>query len=331
MKVYRNVAGHRVHQFEEGVPEPEPGEVRVRIRAVSLNYRDLLVLTDPSAAGRVPLSDGSGEIDAVGEGVATWAIGDRVVLPFFRDWREGPFRSSYMTSALGGRTTDGVLADYVVMPAAAAVALPANLSFEQGATLPCAAVTVWAGLIERAGLSSDDTVLIQGTGGVALFALQIAQSYGAHIIIISSSDEKLARAKALGATVGINYSCRTDWDAAVREATDGKGATRVLELGGRDTYERSLSSLAAGGKLIQIGVLTGFGSKPNLTPLQSLNADIIGVTVGSRAHLKEVSDFLASRMIAPVIDKVYNFDNINQALERLRSGDHFGKIVLSRK
>lgn len=316
---------------EGATPVPGPGEVRVRIEAASLNFRDLLVLDGAAKGGfdgRIPLSDGAGVVDAVGPGVARWRIGDRVAAAFFRDWIGGPFKSRYMASALGGSEADGVLAEKIILPEQSLVAIPEHLSADEAATLPCAAVTAWQALMARGGLRTGDTLLVQGTGGVALFGLQFAAAVGARVIVISSSDEKLARAKALGASVLINYRATPDWDKAVLEQTDGEGASFVLELGGPATYERSLRAVAPGGKIAQIGVLTGFGPQPNLARLQSANADILGITVGSVEHFEAMNAFIGEKRIAPVIDRIFPFEDVAGAYACLRSAQHFGKVVV---
>jgi NADPH:quinone reductase-like Zn-dependent oxidoreductase len=321
----------RLVRADVSKPEPAEGEVRVRLEAASLNYRDLLIHDAAGQGGlngRVPLSDGAGVVDAIGPGVASWQAGDRVAASFFRDWISGPFKTSYVASALGSRTLDGVLAQYVVLPAAALVSVPSHLTSIEAATLPCAAVTAWHGLVTRGGMGKGDTLLIQGTGGVALFGLQFAAALGARAIVISSSDEKLDRAKALGASILINYRDTPDWDVALMKATDGQGASHILELGGPGTYDRSIRSVASGGKIVQIGVLTGFGSKPDLTRVQWENADIIGVTVGSTEHFTAMNRFLADNAIRPVVDRVFGFDEAPDAFAYLRSGSHFGKIVV---
>ncbi len=202
---------------------------------------------DGNNDGRVPVSDGAGRVDALGENVTTWQIGDCVAISFFEDWISGPFRSRYMASAHGGRTTDGVLADYVVVPSAALVEASRHISPEQTATLPCAAVTAWHGLVARGGLRAGDTLLIQGTGGVAVFGLQFAVALGARAIVLSSSDAKLAQARDMGASHLINYRITPDWDSAVRERTGSEGANHILELGGPQTYTRSLRCPRRGG------------------------------------------------------------------------------------
>ncbi|MGJ4958544.1 zinc-dependent alcohol dehydrogenase family protein [Bradyrhizobium sp. HKCCYLRH2015] len=334
MKAY-HLNGHagagRLVRTDVVKPEPGRGEVRIRVEAASLNYRDLLILDRAGEGGfdrRIPLSDGAGLVDAVGSDVAQWRPGDRVAASFFRDWISGPFKASYVPSSLGGSTMDGTLAEYVVLPATALVAVPAHLTSIEAATLPCAAVTAWHGLVTRGGMGKDATLLVQGTGGVALFGLQFAAALGARAIVISSSDEKLARARALGASILINYRDTPDWDVAVMTATDGEGASHVLELGGPGTYDRSLRSVASGGKIVQIGVLTGFGPKPDLARLQWENADIIGVTVGSVEHFTAMNRFLTDHTIHPIVDRVYDFDDAPEAFAHLRSGSHFGKIVV---
>jgi NADPH:quinone reductase-like Zn-dependent oxidoreductase len=327
----RDGAGSLV-QADVEKPEPASGDIRIRVEAASLNYRDLLILDaagNGAINGRVPLCDGAGVIDAIGSGVVQWKVGDRVAASYFRDWVSGPFKSSYIASALGSRVLDGMLAEYVVLPASAVASVPDGLTAIEAATLPCAAVTAWHGLIARGGMGKDATLLVQGTGGVALFGLQFAAALGARAIVISSSDEKLARAKALGATTLINYRDMPDWDAAVMKATDGEGATHILELGGPGTYDRSIRSVASGGKIVQIGVLTGFGPKPDLARVQWENADIIGITVGSGEHFAAMNRFLTDHAIHPIVDRVYGFDETPEAYAHLRSGSHFGKIVVN--
>ncbi|MDH6261150.1 NAD(P)-dependent alcohol dehydrogenase [Bradyrhizobium sp. BR13661] len=334
MKAYHlnsHAGAGRLEPVDVSRPEPAEGEVRIQVEAASLNYRDLITLDRAGQTGlndRVPLSDGAGVVDAIGANVAQWQIGDRVAASFFRDWISGPFKSSYVSSSLGGSTTDGMLAEYVVLPATALVAVPAHLSSVEAATLPCAGVTAWHGLITRGGMRKGDTLLVQGTGGVALFGLQFAAALGARAIVISSSDEKLARARTMGGSILINYRDTPDWDAALMKATDGEGASHILELGGPGTYDRSLRSVASGGKIVQIGVLTGFGPKPDLARLQWENADIIGVTVGSVEHFTAMNRFLTDQAIHPIVDRIFGFEEVPEAYAHLRSGSHFGKVVV---
>jgi NADPH:quinone reductase-like Zn-dependent oxidoreductase len=312
------------------LPEPGAGQVRVRLQTASLNYRDLLSLMDGGDHwnGCIPLSDGAGVIEAVGEGVDGWRTGDRVATSFFPHWVAGPYEMDYLATALGGQSTDGVLAEAALLPAHGVVAIPERLTAAQAATLPCAAVTAWQALVVRGGLTAQDTVLIQGTGGVAIFALQIANAIGAKSIVLSSSDEKLDRVAALGASHGINYRQVPDWHEAVRALTGGRGASHILELGGPGTFGRSLKSVAAGGHIAQIGVLTGFGPQENLISLQFANATIDGICVGSRKHLEEVIAFFEEHRIEPVIDRSFTFQEAPQAFDYLKGATHFGKVVI---
>src|SRR3954452_20728977 len=233
MKAYHlnsHAGAGRLVRADLSKPEPASGEVRIRVEAVSLNYRDLLILDradQNKLNGRVPLSDGAGIVDATGADVTQWQVGDRVAASFFRDCVSGPFKSSYVPSSLGGNTMDVMLAEYVALPANALVSVPPHFSSVEAATLPCAGVTAFHGLIARAGMRKGDTLLVQGTGGVALFGLQFAVALGARAIVISSSDEKLARAKALGGSILINYRETPDWDVALMKATNGAGASHI--------------------------------------------------------------------------------------------------------
>jgi NADPH:quinone reductase-like Zn-dependent oxidoreductase len=334
MRLYRlpkPTPGSRPVLTEGDVPALARDEVLVRIEAVSINYRDLLIADGKAGAtrdGLVPLSDGAGRIHAVGADVTRWKQGDKVAGTFFRHWASGRFETSYLRSALGGGSTDGVLAEFVTFPEHGVVAIPEGLSALEAATLPCAAVTAWQALFARSRITADDTLLVLGTGGVGLFGLQFARVVGARVIVISSSDAKLERARQLGAAAGVNYRHTPEWDKAVIELTEGRGATHILELGGPGTFDRSLKAVAAGGRISQIGVLTGFGPQSNLMRLQSLNADILGITVGSAEHFAAMNAFIAEHRIKPVVDQVFDFENVGEAYGRLRSGEHFGKVVV---
>lgn len=309
----------------------KPHEIRIQVHAASLNYRDLLPMRGPvddTRDGLIPLSDSAGAVVEVGPAVSRWKVGDRVAPTFFSGWESGPFRKEHLATALGGGSIDGVLSEQIAVAEHAAVEIPAHLSYAEAATLPCAGVTAWHALVARGGLKSGETVLIQGTGGVALFALQLAVAIGAKPIVLSSSDQKLKRATALGAWKTVNYRIQPDWDQAVLEITRGDGADHVLELGGPDTFERSIASVAAGGKIAQIGVLTGFGPTPNLLPLQFLNAQIHGICVGSGGHFSALNRFLQTHRIKPAIDTEFTFDQVPQAYAHLESGQHFGKVVI---
>jgi NADPH:quinone reductase-like Zn-dependent oxidoreductase len=300
------------------------------VGAASLNYRDLLVLLDAKSSreGLIPLSDGAGIVMAVGAEVSRWKAGDRVSPSFFSDWRGGAFSAAYLARALGGGQTDGVLSGTIVSDEGSLVAVAEHLTLAEAATLPCAGVTAWHALFERGALQPGETVLVQGTGGVALFGLQLAHAHGARVIVTSSSDAKLERARALGAWQTINYRARPDWEKVALDITGGKGVDHILELGGPDTYERSIAAIAPGGRIAQIGVLTGFTSRPNIVPLQYKNASIDGICVGSGEHFERLNRFLVAHQIHPVIDQHFGFDEVPAAYERMRSAGHFGKLVI---
>jgi NADPH:quinone reductase-like Zn-dependent oxidoreductase len=332
MRYYKSSAAERrLVVAEADIPEPGPGQVRMHVAAASLNYRDVYMISrfgDVGIDNRIPMSDASGVVDAVGDGATRFRPGDRVATIFFPDWISGRFRSSYALSALGGETADGVLSEYVIMPERALVASPASLSDVEVATLPCAAVTAWHALFVRAPLEPGDRVLIQGTGGVSLFALQLAHAAGVRCIVLSSSDDKLERARQLGASDLVNYRKTPDWHLAVQEVTEGEGATHILEVGGQDTYERSLQCLAPNGTIAQIGVLTGFDLRPNLLPLSRLNANIVGIQAGCRDNFQDMNRFIEAQRITPVVDREFAFDEALQAFAHMAEQRHFGKLVI---
>ena len=312
-------------------PTPGRGEVLVRVRAVSLNYRDLLVVSGmyPGAVPvpLVPTSDGAGEVAAVGPGVTELAVGDRVAGTFFEGWTSGRLTEADLATARGG-STQGMLAQYILSSAAALVRIPEHLSYEEAATLPCAAVTVWHALYEIDPLRPGETVLLQGTGGVSIFALQFAVMAGARSIVTSSSDEKLERARALGAATTINYVKSPSWETAVRDATGGVGVDRVIEVGGPGTFQKSLASLRMGGRLSVIGVLTGFSGGVEIVPILGASLHVDGIYVGSRAMFESMNRAIAETRLKPVIDRVFPFDEAPRAYEHLRSARHFGKVVI---
>ncbi|MET1079289.1 MAG: NAD(P)-dependent alcohol dehydrogenase [Pseudomonas sp.] len=313
------------------LPEPGPHEVLICIEATSLNYRDLLIAWGRYGGveeGRIPLSDCAGVVLALGSQVSEWQKGDRVMPGFFKDWLSGPFKPAYGPSASGGES-EGVLARTVVMPASALVRVPDYLDGQSAATLPCAAVTAWQALFERARpLKAGDTLLVQGTGGVALFALQLGLAQGARVIVLSSSDAKLERARAMGAWGLINYRDVAEWDTEVLRLTEGEGVQHILELGGAQTFQRSLNCLAYGGQIAQIGLLSGSFARPDLGRLQRLNATLEGIAVGSVQHLQHLVRYLETHRIEPVIDRVFHLDEVEQAYAYLASGQHFGKVVI---
>lgn len=318
----------RLQIREIEAPQPNTGEVEIRVRAASLNYRDLLTARNPKIENVVPLSDGAGEIIAIGDGVTNWKIGDRVCVNFFRDWQSGRFKRGYHGAALGG-LCDGMLAEIVVFPAHSLVKIPDGYSFEAAATLPCAGLTAWCAL-RRGCFVAGESVLLQGTGGVSIWGLQIVVASGGAALITSSSDDKLQRARAMGASETINYKTTPDWDKEVWRLTDKRGVDHILEVGGPGTLGRSLASLAEGGHVAQIGVLTGFKApETSLFPLVSKNATMSGIYVGDVASFENFVRFLNITKIKPVIDRVFPLDETRAAYEYMQSGAHFGKVVIS--
>ncbi len=319
------------------VPRPEPtvaaGRVIVRVRAVSLNYRDLIHLRNEAGrnvAGRIPLSDGAGYVVAIGAGVASVKVGDRVAGIFFTDWLGGRFEMKYHPGALGGATADGMMTEYADLAADAVVPIPDHLTYEEAACLPCAGVTAWSALMNHGGLSPDDVVLILGTGGVSIFALQLANAVGCRVIGTSSSDAKRERLRELGCRDSINYRTTPDWEKEVARLTEKRGVDCVVEVGGGGTLGKSMASVAAGGRIALIGVLTGFGPpSDSLFPIVAKNATLNGIYVGSRTDFVAMNAFLAAKAIRPIIDRTFPFDAFAESLEYLATGSHFGKVVLT--
>ena len=316
---------------ERPEPEPGPGEVVVEVRACSLNYRDLQVVRGQYGSGvplsRVPFSDGAGEVVAVGEGVTRFAEGDRVAGIFMQGWISGEITPEAVATARGG-AIDGMLSERVVLSGEGLVRVPDHLSFEEASTLPCAAVTAWNGLVEKGGLKAGETVLVQGTGGVSLFALQFANMFGARAIATSSSDEKLERALALGASDGINYKRTPDWDARVLELTGGRGVDHVVEVGGPGTLDGSLSAVRVGGGIYMIGVLTGTRGEVNTALILRKSVRVQGIYVGSRAMFEAMNRAISLSEMRPIIDRAFPFEEVPEALRHMQSGAHFGKIVV---
>jgi NADPH:quinone reductase-like Zn-dependent oxidoreductase len=315
------------------IPEPQvlPGQVLVRVHANALNYRDLMVADGRYGKANlplVPLSDGAGKIVALGEKVSRWKIGDRVAGIFFQGWQSGAFRRDVPSTALGG-TLNGMLAEFVALSEDGIVAIPSHLSFEEAATLPCAGVTAWHALVVRGKISAGETVLLLGTGGVSIFALQIAKMHGAHVIITSSSDEKLARAKTLGAAETINYRMTPDWEEEVFRLTNKTGVDHVVEVGGTGTFPKSLRSLGANGQVHVVGGVSGFTSDVPLREILGKVATVNGIFVGSRAMFEALNRALTLNKIKPVIDRVFPFAEAAAAYQYQQSGSHFGKVVIS--
>jgi NADPH:quinone reductase-like Zn-dependent oxidoreductase len=320
-----------LHFAESDHPEPRPGEVVIRLRAVSLNYRDLLVVQGKynprMKLPRVPLSDGAGEVVSVGSEVVNWKPGDRVVVPFFPAWLDGELSPAKAASALGG-DVDGLLREFAAISAEALLPIPAHLSFEQAATLPCAAVTAWNGLFVSGNLQPGQTLLLQGTGGVSLFGLQFGRQAGARIILISSSDAKLERARAMGAHETINYRTEPDWEKRVLELTGGRGVDLTLEVGGAGTLSKTLRATACAGHISLIGVLSGITGEVQIAHLLHKALTIRGIYVGSRAMFAAMNEAIALNGLEPVIDRVFAFDESPEAFRHLQTAQHFGKIVI---
>jgi NADPH:quinone reductase-like Zn-dependent oxidoreductase len=313
------------------LPEPKPGigQVLIRVRATSLNYRDTAVVSGMYPGQTlpvIPLSDGAGEVVAVGDSVTRVKVGDRVAGIFFQDWIAGKLTREKIKSALGG-AIDGMLAEYVVLHQDGVVLLPEHLSYEDGASLPCAAVTAWQALVHRGGLIAGETILLLGTGGVSIFALQFAKILGAKVIITSSSDEKLARAKQLGADATINYKTFPNWEEKVHELTQQQGVDQVIEVGGAGTLEKSLRSVGVSGRISLIGVLGGAG-EVNHTHMLMKSIDMQGIYVGSREMFEAMNRAIALHQIKPVVDRVFPLDEAPAAYRYLQSGSHFGKVVI---
>jgi NADPH:quinone reductase-like Zn-dependent oxidoreductase len=321
-----------VRQQEQPDPEPGRGDVLVRIRATSLNFRDLIVAQGGyhrnDTRPVIPLSDGAGDVVAVGEGVTRFRTGDRVVASFFRDWIAGDVTEELMHASLGGGI-DGTLCELVCLPERAWLTVPEHLSFEEAATLPCAAVTAWQALVSLGRLKAGDSVLTLGTGGVSIFALQFAKLHGATVIATSSSDEKLERAKRLGADFTVNYKAVPDWHKEVRRLTDGRGVDHVVEVGGAGTLERSLAATAVSGRVSLIGVLTGAAGAVN--PMLALfnRITVQGIYVGSVEMFAAMNRAIEASKLQPVIDRTFGFDEAQNAYRHLKSGSHFGKVVVS--
>jgi len=311
-------------------PAPKAGEVLVRVRASSLNYHDFIVALGgiPTPDGRIPMSDGAGEVVAVGDGVTKWKAGDKVLSLFFPGWQSGQIEAAGFSS-VPGDGADGFGAELVAAPETAFTRMPAGWTFDEAATLPCAALTAWRGMFVETRTKPGDWVLVQGTGGVSIFALQFAKATGARVIATSSSDAKLEKLKALGADHVINYKETPDWGKKAFELTGGRGVDEVVEIGGPGTMAQSINACRPGGHISLIGVLTGVSGEVPTAALFSRNITLSGITVGSRRHQEDMIDALDATNIRPVIDSRFPLDQIAAAFAHQASQQHFGKIVLT--
>ena len=302
-----------------------------RMRAAAINYRDLLTVQGMGGTRRLPLvpfSDGAGEVIAVGEGVTRARIGDKVCPMFFQSWKDGPPDAAKRARPLGG-PLPGVLQDEMALDADYVSAIPRGWSFEEAATLPCAGLTAWRALMVEGELQAGHTVLVQGTGGVSIFALQFAKMQGARVIVTSSSDEKLARAKTLGADETINYKSNPEWAKAALDLTGGAGVDHVVEVGGAGTLNQSLEAAKVGGRILVIGVLSGFSQQIAMPTLFGKNLRMIGLSVGSREMFEQMVAAIDKAGMKPVVDRTFPFDQVPQALALMKGASHFGKICIA--
>ena len=317
---------------EAAMPSIGEHDVLLKMRAASLNYRDYLTVVgsyNPRLRlPLVPVSDGVGEVVDAGSRVTRVRVGDRVVPAFRVNWVAGPFRPEVRLATLGG-PLDGVMSEYIAIPAEAAVQVPSFLSDAEAATLPVAAVTAWNALRVEGGIGPETSVLVQGTGGVALFALQLAKIAGASAIVISSSDEKLQKAKTLGADHLINYRTHPDWERLVQELTADRGVDLVLELGGAETLDKSSRCAALGGQISLIGNLSGSTAQVSLTRILMKHLRLQGITVGDRLSFEAMNRAIDRHRVRPVVDRVFQFGELRQALEYLAEGRHFGKVCIN--
>ncbi|MDX2223142.1 MAG: NAD(P)-dependent alcohol dehydrogenase [Rhodospirillaceae bacterium] len=333
MKVWEIGSQEGIGSLRQGTrpaPETARGHAVVKVHASALNHRDLMIMAKRYGATarpetRVPLSDGAGEVIALGEGVNSVKVGDRVVANMFADWVDGPWVPG-LFAADYGNTRDGWAAERVLAPAHSLVKIPDHLSWEEAATCASAGVTAWNNLYTLGRMKAGDTVLVLGTGGVSIWGLQLAKAGGARVIVTSSSDDKLARAKALGADIGINYRTTPDWDKAVLEATGGAGADIVVETVGTGTLTRSLNAAAYNGRIGLIGGLEQ--GQPQIFALVGKNLHLFGITVGNRRMLADMMASIAAVKLKPVVDKVFAFDDLPKAYQYLDGAEHIGKVVV---
>jgi NADPH:quinone reductase-like Zn-dependent oxidoreductase len=311
-------------------PQPAPGQFLVRMRAAALNYRDQGVIKGAYGYTKfplIPLSDGAGEVVAAGDGVMQFKPGDRVTSTFFVNWTGGRMPADASRNSLGGMV-DGVLAEYALLHETGAIRIPGNLSFDEAATLPCAALTAWNAVVETGQIKAGETIAVLGTGGVSCFALAFAKMHGAYTFLTSSSEEKLTRAKTMGADALINYRSQPDWDQEILKQTGGTGVDLVIEVGGAGTLERSMNAVRPGGTICVIGALAGAGAiNPRMINRKAIRLQ--GIHVGSRDMFHVMNRAVALHRLKPAIDKIFSFSDAKAAYLYQQSGKHFGKIVIS--
>ena len=334
MKVFQLESGTGLDALcliEKSEPEPTYRQVVIRVYATALNYRDLVVAQGgygPTVKyPLIPMSDGAGEVVAIGEGVTRVKVGDRVAGIFFQKWLDGSLTKEKLKSGLGGNI-NGMLAEYVTLHEDGLVILPDHLSYEEGATLPCAAVTAWHALMTQSKITAGERVLLLGTGGVSIFALQFAKVHGAEVIITSSSDEKLHHVQELGADVIINYKTTPEWHKEIYKLTERNGVDRVIEVGGAGTLAKSMQAVRVGGTISLIGILAGAKAEVNPLPVIMKNLNLQGIYVGSRDMFESMNQAISLHKIKPIIDRVFPFEEAKEAYSYLQSGAHFGKVVI---
>lgn len=322
----------RLKLTEIPMPELRAGEILVKMTAISLNYRDLLVIKGiehwKPPVPRIPVSDGVGQVIATGENVSRVKPGDRVSGIFLPNWIDGDLTAEKGRLPLGGAANDGVLADYAVFDEKSVVIPPSSLTDVESAALPVAAVTAWHAVAERSRVKSGETVLIQGTGGVSLFALQFVQALGGRAIVTSSNDDKLEKVKKLGAEAAFNYRTFPEWEEQVLKITGGKGVDHVIEVVGGENLNRSLMAVKMSGTISFIGLLAGLSAPINTYQFVGKNVRIHGIETGSRKMFDEMNQFIEQKRIRPVIDKIFEFEQVRDALRYLENGSHFGKLVV---
>jgi NADPH:quinone reductase-like Zn-dependent oxidoreductase len=334
MQAYRVFSGrgqNSLERFEIKTPPPAAQEVQIRVRAVSLNYRDLMISRGdyPTSSDDPPIAiaDGAGEVIAVGASVTRFRVGDRVAATYFPDWLDGA-PTPGNTARVPGASIDGMLAEEVVMHEDALVAVAPHLEFTEAATLTCAGVTAWNALFVEGRVRPGNSVLLLGTGGVSIWALQLAKAAGLRTLITSSSDEKLKRARLLGADETINYRTVPDWHQEVLRLTGGRGVDLVVEVGGRGTLNRSVAATRTGGTIAVVGGVDGFAAELDIVPLLIGAKRLVGISVGSRTMFEDLNRFVAAARIRPAIDRVFKFGQAREAVAYLSSAGHFGKVVI---
>lgn len=336
MKAYQiseNYSIETLRQVEKSYTKLLPNEILVQIKAVSLNYRDLLVIKGidkwKPPVGRIPVSDGVGIVVEIGNQVTEVALNDRVAGLFFPNWMDGNLSPEKLLNSLGGSASDGMLQEFVVLKENAVIKVPDYLSYEEAATLPCAAITAWHGLMEKGNIKAGDSVLIQGTGGVSLFSMQFALAAGAEVILLSGSDAKLERAKKMGVNHLINYKSVPQWENEVLKITNGLGAKHIVEVVGSDHINKSIAAVALDGTISVIGIMDGLTGNINTAQLMSKQVKLQGINVGSKEMFSRMNETLEAKKIHPIIDSAFLFQDTIDAFKRLESGSHFGKLVIT--